>query len=120
MGTMARESDEEVDGRRRDSVGFKYFRILLGMGFTISGIGQLLMAPLAEFVQGNCHLFVLQSLIAIPLSWIIKPRLDGKLLLGSTMLAIPETIVLFFGLPINEDNSGCANHSLTIKWDTNK
>jgi MFS family permease len=37
-------------------LGFKYFGILLGIGFAISGIVQLLMAPLNDAVQGDCHL----------------------------------------------------------------
>lgn len=36
-------------------LGFKYFGILLGMGFSISGMAQLLMAPLADAVEGDCH-----------------------------------------------------------------
>jgi MFS family permease len=37
-------------------LGFKYFGVLLGIGFAISGIIQLLMAPLNDAVQGDCHL----------------------------------------------------------------
>jgi MFS family permease len=45
-------------------LGFKYFGILLGMGFAISGIGQLLMAPLADFVRGDCHLMSSEDVTA--------------------------------------------------------
>lgn len=37
-------------------LGFKYFGILLGIGFAIAGIVQLLMTPLNDAVQGDCHL----------------------------------------------------------------
>lgn len=37
-------------------LGFKYFGVLLGIGFAISGLFQLLMAPLNDFVAGDCHL----------------------------------------------------------------
>jgi len=37
-------------------LGFKYFGILLGIGFAISGLWQLLMAPLNDAVAGDCHL----------------------------------------------------------------
>jgi MFS family permease len=37
-------------------LGFKYFGILLGLGYALSGLFQLLMAPLADAVQGDCHL----------------------------------------------------------------
>jgi MFS family permease len=37
-------------------LGFKYFGVLLGLGFFVSGLCQLLMAPLNDAVQGNCHL----------------------------------------------------------------
>lgn len=43
-------------------LGFKYFGVLLGLGFAISGIGQLLMAPLADFVQGDCHVISSEDL----------------------------------------------------------
>ena len=36
-------------------LGFKYFGILSGIGFAISGLGQLFIAPLAQLVQGTCH-----------------------------------------------------------------
>jgi MFS family permease len=37
-------------------LGFKYFGVLLGLGFAISGLFQLLMASLSDAVKGNCHL----------------------------------------------------------------
>jgi hypothetical protein len=37
-------------------LGFKYFGLLLGIGFAVSGLFQLLMAPLNNFVAGDCHL----------------------------------------------------------------
>lgn len=36
-------------------LGFKYFGVLLGIGFALGGIAQLYLAPLLEFVQGDCH-----------------------------------------------------------------
>ncbi len=37
-------------------LGFKYFGVLLGIGFAISGLFQLLMAPLHDTIAGDCHL----------------------------------------------------------------
>ena len=37
-------------------LGFKYFGVLLGIGFAVSGLFQLLMAPLNDLVAGDCHL----------------------------------------------------------------
>lgn len=37
-------------------LGFKYFGILLGIGFAASGLAQLFIAPVAQLVQGTCHL----------------------------------------------------------------
>ncbi|KAG7356166.1 major facilitator superfamily transporter [Nitzschia inconspicua] len=37
-------------------LGFKYFGVLLGIGFAVSGLFQLLMAPLHDIVAGDCHL----------------------------------------------------------------
>lgn len=37
-------------------LGFKYFGVLLGLGFAISGLFQLCMASLSGVVQGDCHL----------------------------------------------------------------
>ncbi|KAL3915425.1 MAG: hypothetical protein SGILL_005663 [Bacillariaceae sp.] len=37
-------------------LGFKYFGMLLGMGFAIAGLWQLLMGPLNDFIAGDCHL----------------------------------------------------------------
>lgn len=36
-------------------LGFKYFGVLLGIGFAVSGLFQLLMAPLNDLVGGDCH-----------------------------------------------------------------
>lgn len=35
-------------------LGFKYFGILSGIGFAISGLAQLCIAPLVHAVQGSC------------------------------------------------------------------
>jgi hypothetical protein len=35
-------------------LGFKYFGILSGIGFAISGLAQLCIAPLVHTVQGSC------------------------------------------------------------------
>jgi MFS family permease len=35
-------------------LGFKYFGILSGIGFAISGVAQLCIAPLVHAVQGSC------------------------------------------------------------------
>lgn len=37
-------------------LGFKYFGVLLGLGFAISGLFQLFMAHLSYAVKGDCHL----------------------------------------------------------------
>ena len=37
-------------------LGFKYFGILLGIGFTLTGLAQPLFVPLSDFLQGDCHL----------------------------------------------------------------
>jgi MFS family permease len=37
-------------------LGFKYFGMLSGIGFAISGLAQVGIAPLAKAVQGTCHL----------------------------------------------------------------
>lgn len=39
-----------------NNLGFKYFGILFGIGFAVSGVTQLFIAPLAQVVQGTCHL----------------------------------------------------------------
>jgi hypothetical protein len=39
-----------------ERLGFKYFGVLLGIGFAISGVTQLSMTALDEWVQGDCHL----------------------------------------------------------------
>lgn len=46
-------------------LGFKYFGNLLGIGFDVSGIAQLLMAALANAVQGDCHLKLLRMVIVL-------------------------------------------------------
>ena len=38
-----------------DRLGFKYFGVLLGIGFAASGIAQLFMTALDEWAQGDCH-----------------------------------------------------------------
>ena len=38
-----------------ERLGFKYFGVLLGIGFALSGITQLSMTGLDELVQGDCH-----------------------------------------------------------------
>ena len=37
-------------------LGFKYFGVLLGLGFAVSGLFQLCMASLSDAVDGTCHL----------------------------------------------------------------
>lgn len=36
-------------------LGYKFFGLLSGTGFFLSGISQLFMASLAELIQGDCH-----------------------------------------------------------------
>lgn len=36
-------------------IGFKYFGILSGIAFSVSGISQLVISPLATYVEGDCH-----------------------------------------------------------------
>ena len=36
-------------------LGFKYFGVLLGIGFFVGGLTQLFLATLDEAVQGDCH-----------------------------------------------------------------
>lgn len=43
-------------GSLTSRLGFKYFGILLGLGFALSGIVQLLFPKLVDFAQGDCHL----------------------------------------------------------------
>lgn len=43
-------------GSLTSRLGFKYFGILLGLGFALSGVVQLLFPVLVHFVQGDCHL----------------------------------------------------------------
>ena len=38
------------------NLGFKYFGVLLGIGFAVGGCVQLLMTTLVEWAQGSCHL----------------------------------------------------------------
>lgn len=42
-------------------LGFKYFGVLLGIGFALAGMAQLLLAALDEAVQGDCHDHVVLS-----------------------------------------------------------
>jgi MFS family permease len=37
-------------------LGFKYFGVLLGIGFGVGGVAQLFLSALDEAVQGDCHL----------------------------------------------------------------
>lgn len=39
------------------NLGFKYFGVLLGIGFAVAGCAQLLQTPLLELVKGDCHAF---------------------------------------------------------------
>lgn len=41
-----------------DRLGFKYFGLLSGIGFALSGASQVLMASLVVAVQGDCHRMV--------------------------------------------------------------
>jgi MFS family permease len=43
-------------GSLTSRLGFKYFGILLGLGFALSGVAQLLFPLLGRMVQGGCHL----------------------------------------------------------------
>ena len=38
-------------------LGFKYFGVLLGIGFGLAGLAQLFLSTLGEVVRGDCHLF---------------------------------------------------------------
>ena len=38
-----------------DRLGFKYFGVLLGIGFALSGLVQLSMTAVDEWAQGDCH-----------------------------------------------------------------
>jgi hypothetical protein len=42
-------------------LGFKYFGVLLGIGFGISGFAQLCLPMLDETVRGDCHLSLLDT-----------------------------------------------------------
>jgi len=44
-----------------DRLGFKYFGLLNGIAFGISGITQFFMASLVRIVQGDCHLVYLEN-----------------------------------------------------------
>jgi len=41
-----------------DRLGFKYFGLLSGIGFALSGFSQIYMASLVLAVQGDCHRMV--------------------------------------------------------------
>jgi len=43
-------------GSLTSRLGFKYFGILLGLGFALSGTFQLLFPKVVELTQGDCHL----------------------------------------------------------------
>lgn len=43
-------------GSLTSRLGFKYFGILLGLGFALSGMAQLLFPVLVLWFQGDCHL----------------------------------------------------------------
>eukprot|EP00978_Attheya_sp_CCMP212_P036419 scaffold164986_cov60-Attheya_sp.AAC.2 len=36
-------------------MGFKYFGILSGIGFLISGVTQIIMVPIVMWAEGTCH-----------------------------------------------------------------
>lgn len=38
-------------------IGFRYFGVLSGLSFSISGLSQLAIAPLASQIEGDCHEF---------------------------------------------------------------
>ncbi len=42
-------------GSLTSRLGFKYFGILLGLGFALSGIAQLFFPVLVRWFQGDCH-----------------------------------------------------------------
>jgi len=39
-----------------DRLGYKFFGLLIGIGFALAGVSQIFMASLVLAVQGNCHL----------------------------------------------------------------
>lgn len=45
--------------------GFKYFGVLLGIGFGAGGIAQLFLSALDDAVQGDCHLSKISSSIQV-------------------------------------------------------
>lgn len=38
-------------------MGFRFFGLLTGISFSVSGVSQLLIAPLSTLVEGSCHEF---------------------------------------------------------------
>jgi len=50
-------------GSLTSRLGFKYFGILLGLGFALSGIVQLLFPKLVNLTQGDCHLMATDTYV---------------------------------------------------------
>ena len=75
-------------------LGFKYFGMLLGIGFALGGLTQLFMASLAGLVSGTCHYTETSSLdpeqaaLCDHGSWMILHILQFLLL--SALLYIPH------------------------------
>jgi hypothetical protein len=42
-------------------MGFKYYGILSGIGFAVSGLSQLYAATLVKYVEGTCHDIILHT-----------------------------------------------------------
>lgn len=45
-------------GSLTSRLGFKYFGILLGLGFALSGLAQLFFPILVQWFEGDCHLLI--------------------------------------------------------------
>lgn len=43
-------------GSLTSKLGFKYFGMLLGIGYATSGIAQLMFPTMVQIIEGNCHL----------------------------------------------------------------
>jgi hypothetical protein len=42
-------------------MGFKYYGILSGIGFALSGLSQLYIATVVEAIEGSCHEYILDD-----------------------------------------------------------
>jgi hypothetical protein len=68
-------------------LGFKYFGILLGIGFALTGLAQPVFVVLSEALQGDCHLYDESVTNCDHGHWILAHTLQF-LLLGA-LLIIP-------------------------------